>query len=235
VAALEGISPAVTDHVHKWVTFDAGSYCRVPGCGVLDYELPIESSVEAGRSASTASGSTDPSIAPPPASVPRWRRLLNRRFLAVAWTLIVLLLMAEGASAGIPITGLASWYGPGDGVATPWCTWTYRHDHGCGSVLIRSLDTGMAAVAPVIDFCSCYVGTPQERIIDLQLGVVGALGLDPAQGLYRVSVEPFRPPDTAAESERTWQENVRYIGVITILIAAAIWYWRRIIRNGGHP
>jgi len=156
------------------------------------------------------------------------RRIAIRTAIVAA----TFLLLASTARAGTPVTGIASWYGPGEGVAMPFCTWTYRHEHGCGSVIIRSLDTGMAAVAPVVSYCQCYVGTPQERIIDLQLGVVGALGLDPARGLYRVTVEPFNGtfPDTATESPRTWQENVRYLGVITILIAAAIWYWRRAIR-----
>lgn len=84
--------------------------------------------------------------------------------------------------------GIASHYGPGSGVAMNFCTWTYRHRHGCGSVRITSLDTGITVVAPVIDFCDCWTTTPDERIVDLQWGVVSALGLDTSQGLYRVEV-----------------------------------------------
>lgn len=84
--------------------------------------------------------------------------------------------------------GVASWYGPGTGVATPWCTWTLRHSAGCGSLRIQSHLTGLTVEAPVVDWCSCYVGTPQERIVDLQWGVVAALGLDRADGLYDVTV-----------------------------------------------
>lgn len=98
-------------------------------------------------------------------------------------------------------SGVASWYGPGTGVASQWCTWTLRTQSGCGWARITSLDTGIVVVAPVIDWCQCYRGTPQERILDLQLGVVAALGLDPSRGLFQVSVEwlsaPVFIPDTS--------------------------------------
>jgi hypothetical protein len=74
-----------------------------------------------------------------------------------------------------------------------WCTWVHRHEHGCGSVTIRSYDTGITVTAPVIDFCDCYFLTSDERIIDLQYGVVDALGLDRSRGLYKVEVWPVAP------------------------------------------
>ena len=132
----------------------------------------------------------------PPGSYPTKPKRIAKPIVAA---LVLLGLLAAPVQASGPITGIASWYGPGEGVAMPFCTWAYRHTYGCGAVIIRSLDTGMAVVAPVIDYCQCYVGTPQERIIDLQLSVVGALGLDPSKGLFRVSVEAFSGelPDTA--------------------------------------
>jgi hypothetical protein len=92
--------------------------------------------------------------------------------------------------------GIASHYGPGDGVAMNFCTWALRHISGCGSVTITSLDTGLSVTAPVIDFCDCYTGTSRERIVDLQYGVLMALGLENEQtifegvtrGLYEVEV-----------------------------------------------
>lgn len=85
--------------------------------------------------------------------------------------------------------GIASHYGPGSGVARNDCTWARRTNSGCGSVTITSLETGLSVTAPVIDYCDCYTGTADERIVDLQWGVVDALGLDRSAGLYRVRVE----------------------------------------------
>lgn len=87
-------------------------------------------------------------------------------------------------------SGTASHYGPGSGVAMNFCTWGLRHREGCGWVRITSHDTGLTVTAPVIDFCDCWVNSPDERIVDLQYGVVTALGLDLSRGLYPVTVEP---------------------------------------------
>lgn len=89
--------------------------------------------------------------------------------------------------------GIASHYGPGSGVAMNFCTWTFRHEHGCGSVVVKSLETGLQAMVPVVDYCDCYTGTPDERIIDLQYGVVQSLGLSMSRGLYEVEVWPAQP------------------------------------------
>ena len=102
--------------------------------------------------------------------------------------------------------GIASHYGPGHGVAMNFCTWAVRHSSGCGEVTIRSHHTGLTVTVPVVDFCDCYTGTPRERIVDLQYGVVEALGLDTMNGLYPVTVwrtgaaaQPATLPDTAME------------------------------------
>jgi hypothetical protein len=100
------------------------------------------------------------------------------------------------------ILGPASEYGPGTGVAMPFCSWNLRHAEGCGWVRIQSLQNGVTVVVRVVDFCQCYVGTADERIVDLQYGVVAAMGLERAQGLFpvqvqRVGVGPALMPDTA--------------------------------------
>jgi hypothetical protein len=128
----------------------------------------------------------------------------NRILKPIVTALILLGLLAGPVQAGGPVVGIASHYGPGSGAAMPFCTWTYRTAHGCGAMVVTSLDTGLSAVVPIIDYCQCYVGTQNERVIDLQWGVVAALGLNTAQGLYRVTLEPFSGslPDTAMETRR---------------------------------
>jgi hypothetical protein len=84
--------------------------------------------------------------------------------------------------------GIASFYAPGNGVAMNFCTWVVRHSEGCGTVRIRSIDTGRVVIVPVVDFCDCYTNTPNERIVDLQYGVLSALGLSQSKGLYSVEV-----------------------------------------------
>jgi hypothetical protein len=71
-----------------------------------------------------------------------------------------------------------------------FCTWAYRNEHGCGSVTISSVDTGITVTVPVVDYCDCYTGTSDQRIVDLQWGVLDALGLDSSRGLYEVEVWP---------------------------------------------
>lgn len=101
-----------------------------------------------------------------------------------------------------PVSGTASHYGPGYGTAMPFCTWTLRHESGCGLVRVTSTKTGRMVTVPVVDFCLCRVGD-SVRVIDLQYGVVTALGLPLSQGLYPVTVElvggtlPASVPDTA--------------------------------------
>lgn len=90
--------------------------------------------------------------------------------------------------------GIASHYGPGNGVAMNFCTWEHRLNYGCGWATITSLQTGITVQAAVVDFCDCYTGTDRERIIDLQYGVVEALGLNWEAGIYDVSVALSDPP-----------------------------------------
>lgn len=121
-------------------------------------------------------------------------RLIGAGALAIA-----LLLSHAGLSRAVD--GWASHYGPGTGVAMPFCTWALRHTDGCGSVVITSKRTGQSAVAPVIDWCYCVVpeSAHPRRVVDLQWGVLAQLGLTREAGLYRVSVERTGPaiPDTA--------------------------------------
>lgn len=109
--------------------------------------------------------------------------------------------------------GTASMYGPGNGAAHNACTWTRRHTVGCGSVRITAVDTGKTVVVPLVDYCDCYLGdadTSNDRLIDLQYGVVDALGLNRSRGLWHVIVTPIGavtvttpPPAPAAPTPPT--------------------------------
>lgn len=97
--------------------------------------------------------------------------------------------------------GVASmWSGPG--AARNDCVYPWDD---CQPVSVRSLQTGLVIVVQPTMFCDCYV-TTDPRIIDLDPAMVSALGLDPAEGLWPVRVEPvskdgprFGLPDTAMQ------------------------------------
>jgi len=129
---------------------------------------------------------------------------LSRHRLIVHGAVVLMLALSVALTAPVkaaePEHGIASHYGPGTGVATQWCSWVRRHTVGCGWLRIQSGQTGLTVVAPVIDWCQCYRGTRDERIVDLQWDVVEALGLELAQGLYPVTVvrtDAAGIPDTA--------------------------------------
>lgn len=115
------------------------------------------------------------------------KRIVPLTVLLIILGIAIGMLLASKTRAEEPQVGTASWFGPGDGVATQWCTWTLRHTEGCGLLAVQSHRTGITVIAPVIDWCQCYRGTSQERIVDLQWSVVDALGLDRADGLYAVT------------------------------------------------
>jgi hypothetical protein len=95
----------------------------------------------------------------------------------------------------VATTGIASWwasFGPGIYAALPgYVAGTH--------VTIRVWSgTHPAPDAPFVDAvvitsCGCFVGTPDERIADLSSGILRALGLDQARGLFRVTIERSEP------------------------------------------
>jgi hypothetical protein len=89
------------------------------------------------------------------------------------------------ARSGTRVAGTASWwasFGPGIYAALPGYVAGTR-------VTIRVWSGELHVDAPVITSCQCFVGTPDERIVDLSPGILAALGLDPGRGLYPVAIE----------------------------------------------
>lgn len=87
------------------------------------------------------------------------------------------------------LEGIASWYsyfagqaaaGPAlrDALGPDWRGSTVRVCAGAACVAVR-----------LTDWCYCWPGTATERLIDLDVRSVVELGLDPARGLYHVTVE----------------------------------------------
>ena len=95
---------------------------------------------------------------------------------------------AGRVSASLVLTGIASWYatgGPGIyGAAGP----ALRQGNWRGSVVTVCVMGGRCLALRLSDWCQCLLGQANERIVDLSLDVVRALGLDPARGLYEVEV-----------------------------------------------
>jgi hypothetical protein len=105
----------------------------------------------------------------------------------------------KGCTLDGPTEGVASTW-PGPVAAAQWCVWPWTD---CTPVTVQSHVTGVTIVITPQQFCHCYWET-DRRLIDLSPGQVAALGLDPAAGLFDVTVTPFREglvepvlPDTA--------------------------------------
>jgi hypothetical protein len=95
-----------------------------------------------------------------------------------------------GCTLDGPTDGKASWY-PGTYAAVNWCVYPWRD---CGWIAIQSHRTGVVIrVAPHM-FCDCYWFS-DRRLVDLTLRQVLALGLDPADGTFAVTVTPLSDPN----------------------------------------
>lgn len=147
-----------------------------------------------------------------------------RRWIGhVAIVLLVLIAIAFGGRSpvragtpdgchAIPVTadtptGIAGCVIYGEGTASMWggpgaarndCLYPWHH---CQAIAVQSLTTGLRIVVTPTMFGDLYTGTADQRIVDLDPRMVAALGLDPADGLWPVRVEPVNAdtgiPDTA--------------------------------------
>lgn len=86
--------------------------------------------------------------------------------------------------------GTASRWG-GPGVAVNSCVYPWRT---CQPIRITARTTGMSIVVQPTMFCDCYTGTADQRLVDLDPASLSALGLNFADGLYPVHVEPYSEP-----------------------------------------
>jgi hypothetical protein len=101
--------------------------------------------------------------------------------------------------------GTASMWG-GPGAARNDCVYPWTD---CQTISIQSLQTGLVIIVTPTMYGDLYLGDDDpsnDRIVDLDPGMVAALGLDAAAGLWRVNVTPVdarsgQPllPDTSME------------------------------------
>lgn len=124
----------------------------------------------------------------------------------VACLLILLLVRPVAACGPTPITehtpsGVAGCELYGEGTASMWAgPGVARNDcvypwDDCTPIRITVLATGAWVEVRPTMFCDCWFGGDGPngetiRIVDLDPATVAALGLDPAQGLWDVRVEP---------------------------------------------
>lgn len=99
-----------------------------------------------------------------------------------------------GASMPAPVIGVASWYPGSRGwhgvphIALPSGRWTGQIG-AHAAVCVFEGGRSRCATLPVVD---CLCGGIPGRIVDLSIEAVALLGLDPARGLWRASVEVLR-------------------------------------------
>jgi hypothetical protein len=128
---------------------------------------------------------------------------MRRRVLGHAIVVLLLLLsVVTAVRAGTPETGwVSTWAGPG--AASHDCVWPWD---ACQTRAVQSLQTGVVIIVTPTMYCRCWVAGVEHphRLIDLSPAMVAALGLDPADGLWRVRVWPVDVdtglPDTALAS-----------------------------------
>lgn len=95
-----------------------------------------------------------------------------------------------GCTLDGPTDGVASWYSGGT-AAVNWCTYPWRD---CGWIAVQSHATGLVIRIAPHQFCDCW-WTTDRRLVDLTFKQVLALGLNPADGLFAVTVTPLDTPD----------------------------------------
>lgn len=94
-----------------------------------------------------------------------------------------------GCTIDGPTVGVASTWG-GNTTAAQWCVYPWTD---CGYVRVTSHLTGITIESRVGMFCDCWWFS-DRRLVDLTAGQVLALGLDPAVGIFDVTVTVLEAP-----------------------------------------
>ena len=94
-----------------------------------------------------------------------------------------------GCTIDGPTVGVASTWG-GTTTAAQWCVYPWTD---CGWVRVTSHLTGLSIESRVGTFCDCWWSS-DRRLVDLTRGQVLALGLDPAAGIFEVTVTVLEAP-----------------------------------------
>jgi hypothetical protein len=121
---------------------------------------------------------------------------------------LALVLTGLGDRPPAKLNGIATWYDATRNGTSSWYTRAGIKLYGAAgpalrklipvkwrmepvAVLVQSKRTGKKAIVWIVDWCQCYGGGKNERLIDLAPAVWHRLGIDLARGVTEVTISVY--------------------------------------------